>query len=236
MAAFNTVKQVVQGYMDKFPGVFKDSDKWMLQRHAVSWFSERDRFFVPARATVEIMLQSDRSAKLPDDFLDWLVVGQRQGDSVVNLCFNERVTRLPPVTESDAPDTTDTPVALLKVPYDGYLYGELYGYGGGEYPANEFVIDKDLGVLYTNSEVQPGPLYLQYIFNPDKPNIATPIAIDYMMPLEYWLEWQVNRRSPDRDALKRQYYQSLKGVTSGESAGNIDSWYNLFENRAYGQL
>jgi len=233
MAEFNTVKQVVDGYVDKYPGQFQESDKWVLKRHALSWFNQADRLLAPARATVEIMLQSDRSADLPDDFVDWLVVGKRVGNQVVNLCFNERVNRLPPLTPTAPPTST---ALLPQVLYHGYLYGELYGYGGGEYPANEFVVDTGAGKLYTNSEVEPGPLYLQYIFNKDLLNEATPIAVEYMMVLEYWLEWQFFRRAPDAQRLRAQYYQELKQVDLGANAGNLASWYDLFDNRAYGQI
>jgi hypothetical protein len=235
MADFNTVAGVVQGYMEKYPTKFQPADKWVLQRHAISWFHQRESKLGPAKATVEIMLQSDRSAVLPTDFVDWLVVGQRRGDEIVNLGFNERVNRLPPAHESIVPTSPDAPLAM-RVPYYGWLHGDLYGYGAGEYPSKEFVIDTGLGKLFTNSEVEPGPLYLQYIYNPDKPDVATPLSSKHLMVLEYWIEWQLNRQANDSQKYKSQYFNELKDVSMGESAGGIESYYNIFDNKAYGQI
>jgi hypothetical protein len=234
MGAFNTVDGVVTGYIQKFPETLKESDYWPLMRHALSWFNQANRVHAPARATVEIMLQSDRSADLPTDFVDWLVVGKRVGDKVENLCFNERTNRFAP--DPSTPGSVPNVNELLKIGYDGYLYGELYGYGGGAYPANEFVVDKSLGKLYTNSEVSPGPLVLYYIYNPNRPNEATPIPEEYMMPLEYWMEWQRNRTSPAANMLKKQYFDEVKSVSMNESAGNIETYYNIFDNLAYGVI
>lgn len=233
MANYNSVHGVIEAYLTK--NSWPQSMYFPLMAHAMTWLNQRNRTLAPDRATVEIMLQNDRTAALPDDFVDWLVVGRQMGSYVENFAFNQKVTALAPVM---APGTAAPTPQLSADPwccnYGGWIGGALQGWGRGAYPPEEFVIDLATRTLRTNSEVPEGALYLHYIFNSEKPNVRTPLHPDHCLLLEYFIEWQANRRAPDSPKLKKEYFDELLRVARLRDPFTAESAYDIFNNTTYG--
>ena len=230
MGTFNTLHGVIENYLLK--NTLGQDKYFPLLAHANSWFNERDRVLAPNRATVEIQLQNDRTAVLPDDFIDWLTVGRTIGTHVYNLAFNSRVSWV------DSPDAQPPVPALSADPwgcqYGGYLGGSLWGWGAPRYEPEEFTIDWATRTLRCSSQVPEGPLYLQYLYNPDKPGVRTPLDTDMLMVVELWMEWQSNRRAPDARMLEAQYHKQVKKVARLREPFTPANLYNIVNNTAYG--
>ena len=169
----------------------------VLNAHAASWFmADYNPESGQTVKTILLDVGPDRVAELPNDYLDFVMVGRQVGDKVRNLAHNPKLSPLPPVE----PWLDRTPLSAAVLPdwpcytYAGWDGGALYGYGWGEY-REEFTIDAREGTLRLSSVIGPDePLFFQYISADLTPHKATPLHPAYALALEYWVLWQMHLR------------------------------------------
>ena len=166
-----------------------------LNAHATSWFlSDYSAETGQTLKTVLLDVGPDRVCELPNDYLDFVVVGRQSGDRIRNLAHNAKLSPLPPVepwadrAPLDALVGTDWP----SYAYAGWEGGNLRGYGWGEYH-EEFTIDPVGRTLRLSSLLSIDmPLFFQYVSADTCPHKATPLHPFYAMALQYWILWQLH--------------------------------------------
>ena len=165
-----------------------------LNAHATSWFhAEYSPESGQTLKTVLLDVGPDRVAELPDDFLDFVVVGRQVGDRIRNLAHNPQLSPLPVFDAGVArPSLSMQPVLTGEFPWPSYEYagwdgGELCGYGWGEY-REEFTIDTRERTLRLSSLLGADePLFLQYVSADLSPHKATPLHPAYGQALYYYV-------------------------------------------------
>jgi hypothetical protein len=194
----------------------------VLNAHATSWFmADYNPESGQTVRTILLDVGPDRVAELPEDYLDFVMVGRQSGDRVRNLAHNPRLSPLPPVE----PFLDRTPLdALVGFDWPCYEYAgwngdSLYGYGWGEY-REEFTIDATNRTLRLSSLIGPDePLFFQYISADLSPHKATPLHPAYALCLEYWVLWQMHLRKNENGP-----------------AGNYERLYKAARSKARAQL
>jgi hypothetical protein len=137
--------------------------------------------------TTKLVVEIDRTAALPDDYVEWSMVGLRRGERIHNLLHNPALVAVPVLDHPNGPS--------IQAPVYEYQYTNclenlgvdcLTGYG---YPAlrlGEFTVQRAERQLLVSSQISPGQeLYLHYLSD-DAPcgtsTIIHPLA-------ESWLEF-----------------------------------------------
>lgn len=146
--------------------------------------------------TVLLDVGPDHVAGLPDDYLDWVVVGRQVGAYVRTLGHNPKLSPLPAVDPAlnRVPLTTPPLTTWPCYTYTGWDGPPLCGYGWGEY-REEFTVDLTERTLHLSSLVGTGgPLFFQYVSADVCPNKATPLHPYYAEALEYWMLWHFHLR------------------------------------------
>ena len=183
-----------------------------LNAHATSWFiSDYNPTSGQTLKTALIDVGPDRVAQLPDDYIEYVVVGRRYGQYLRTLSHNPKLSPLPPVE----PFLDRNPLGLaVGLDWPCYDYGSGYlGYGWGEY-REEFTIDPVERTLRVSSLIASDePLVLQYVSADICPNTATPLHPFYALTLEYWLLWQMHLRKNElgpASNYKAEYYAARR--------------------------
>lgn len=173
--------------------------------------------------TILLDLGPDRIATLPEDYVEWVAVGQEYADKagtmrVRNLAYGPSVSLTAPIEPFLDPTPLSTPIDPLNWPcytYWGWAGGELCGYGHGEY-RQEFRIDRQENVLRASSLVDATlPLVFQYLSSDATPRTDTPIHPYLHRPLECWINWQWWQYRKDWNAAaiwEKQYKGAVAGM------------------------
>lgn len=187
-----------------------------LNAHATSWFM----FHYNAESgqtlkTVLLDVGPDRVCNLPDDYLDFVVVGRQFGDRIRNLAHNPRLSPLPPVEPflDRIPLSEFVDTSWPNYTYAGFDGGALQGYGWGEY-REEFTIDPIERTLRLSTIIEVDkPLFFQYVSADLCPHKATPLHPYYALALQYWVLWQMhllkNEAGPAAN-YEKLYYQYFR--------------------------
>ena len=169
----------------------------VLNAHALSWFmADYNPESGQTLKTVLLDVGPDRVAYLPDDYLNFVVIGREMGGRIRTLANNPVLSPLPPAEPwLDAAGLDVVPGAdWPRYDYAGWDGAALHGYGWGEF-REEFAIDLTERTLRLSSLLGPNePLYLQYVSADLSPHKATPLHPSYALTLEYWLLWQMHLR------------------------------------------
>lgn len=194
----------------------------VLNAHATSWFmADYNPESGQTVKTILLDVGPDRVAELPEDYLDFVMVGRQVGDRIRNLAHNPKLSPLPPVE----PFLDRAPLDALvghdwpSYEYAGWNAGSLYGYGWGEY-REEFTVDARERTLRVSSLIGTDePLFFQYISADLNPHKATPLHPAYALALEYWMLWQMHLRKNENGP-----------------AANYERLYKAARNKARAQL
>lgn len=193
-----------------------------LFAHALSWFTaDYNPESGQTLKTVLLDVSPDRTANLPDDYLDFVVVGRQYGDKIRTLAHNPKLSPLPPVEPFlDRTPLDVYPDALWPCyEYAGWGGGSLYGYGWGEYQ-EEFTFDaQDRTLRLSSMMTTDEPLYFQYRSSDLNPGKPTPLHPAYALTLEHWMMW---------------HYHLYKGETG--PAQMHERYYYTFRRKAKAQL
>ena len=212
-----------------------------LYAHALSWFTaDYNAESGQTLKTVLLDVGPDRMAQLPDDYLDYVVVGRRSGDYIRNLSHNPKLSPLPPVEPWLDPIPLGLAVGLDWPCYEyaGWEGGSLYGYGWGEY-REEFTIDAQERMLRLSSLIGTDePLYFQYVSNDLNPGKPTPLHPAYALALEHWLMWHLhlykNETGPAQLHKQEYYAARLKALRATTPFSYAD--LNAIIRQSYGRV
>ncbi|TGE29809.1 hypothetical protein [Hymenobacter metallicola] len=200
--------------------------------------------------TVELAILPDRTAVLPDDYDNYVMVGVRNGDYVRNLTYNGSLTNLPPSYEpflqgSLAEEVVAVPEAEGVVPrvglrhaYLGWPGGELYGEGYPGY-GQEFKIDGPGRRIICSTEVpQDRTLILQYHAFSTVGNEGWVINPLWDKPLSLYLTWQfylyVKKDLGAAREFERLYHKAKDKAEDRSSTFSITDAYAAQANHARG--
>ena len=194
----------------------------VLNAHATSWFmADYNPESGQTVRTILLDVGPDRVAELPEDYLDFVMIGRQVGALVRNLAHNPRLSPLPPVepwldrVPFDALAGQDWPCYQ----YAGWDGAALCGYGWGEY-REEFTIDEQQRVLRLSSVVGTDqPLFFQYISADLTPHKATPLHPAYALALEYWCLWQWHLRKNESGVAAN--YERLYGKARDKARSQL---------------
>jgi hypothetical protein len=214
-----------------------------LLAHALTWFqADYNAESGQTIRTVRLDVGPDRTANLPDDYLDFVVVGRPYGDRIRTLAHNPKLSPLP------ATEPWLDRCALDAVPQDwwpcyeyaGWEGGTLCGYGWGEY-REEFTIDLHERTLRLSSLLgTEEPLFFQYISNDLNPGKPTPLHPAYALSLEYWLLWQMALRPPAQNLSNAREYERLYYKAKARAKAQLDPFsyadLNAIIRQSYNQI
>ena len=184
-----------------------------LHAHSLSWFTtDYNAESGQTLKTVLLDVGPDRVANLPDDYLDYVVVGRQVGQYIRTLAHNPKLSPLPVLAD----DVARFSVCMIPQAwwptynYVGYDGGSVCGYGWGEY-REEFTIDARERTLRLSSLLGTDePLYFQYVSSDLNPGKAMPLHPAYGLCLSYWMLWQwylmKNEQGPAR-SFETLYYR-----------------------------
>lgn len=174
-----------------------------------------------ANRTVELAVLPNRTAVLPDDCDNYVMVGVRQGQHVRNLVHNPALAVLP-----EGADTTVTPEVgavldpeglvpqvVLRHDYAGWEGGPLLGYGYPGY-GQSFRVDTRARRIICSSQIPTGSVLLlhYYSFAPDASEgwVLDPL---WNAAFQHYLSWwfyEEIKRDPRQADRYRGYYASEK--------------------------
>jgi hypothetical protein len=177
--------------------------------HARRWYENEYAGAVEkayGHRTVKLVVEVDRTAALPDDYVEWSMVGLRRGEHVHNLLYNPALVAVPVL---DGPNGPSIQAPAYEYQYTNCLeaFGVdcLTGYG---YPAlrpGEFTVQRAERQLLVSSQISPGTQLLLHYLSDDAPcgqsTIIHPLA-------ESWLEFYIldylnRKRAPGLAATYR---------------------------------
>jgi hypothetical protein len=176
--------------------------------------------------SIKIPIESNKTAKLPIDFLQWSKIGvlNSRGE-VLQLQYNNNLTtyadtfndRLSKV-EDDTLFNWDITSPIFYNYYGGYCSGNIYGYGSNYPKIGEFKIDNEnnlivLGVNFTGYDY----LILEYVCSLEPTNDYHIPAI-FEQPLIDWIAWKSIANLPstrkgnisDKQVRRHEYFNSRR--------------------------
>lgn len=137
--------------------------------HARRWFEGEYVSLDKAYGSKSVRLEvgADRVVQLPDDYVEWNMVGIRHGETVHNLLHNPRLVAVP----VDEPATAAHDGTSVPLPDYGYCYHglgadgvDVWGYGRPTMREGEFTIDRAARLLRVSSVISPGQeLVMSYV-------------------------------------------------------------------------
>jgi len=175
--------------------------------HARRWY-ENDYVGAVEKAyghrTVQLLVETDRTAALPADYVDYSMIGLRAGEQVRNLLHNPALVPLPLGESANSlVAQAQAQAQALAGPYQ-YTYtnwlentGVDYcvGYGYPAVRAGEFTVQRAERQLLLSSQVSPGAVLLLDYLSDDAPvggqTLIHPQAESW---LEFYLLDHLNRR------------------------------------------
>lgn len=134
--------------------------------------------------TVALTLDSQNSAPLPDDFVDWVAVGEKYGDRIARYHFNPGLTkyRNKDGCGNELANTAKNPMNLEDLALGGYWFGPYYNsymrngeFVGGIYGATDGTDRPTFEIDYKRCEI---------FFSSDVSNARDVILMEYL-PLEW---------------------------------------------------
>lgn len=183
----------------------------LLLPQAYSFLNEFKTTASKETKTVKLKISNLRTAKLPDDFIDYVKLGVNHGRNVRILAHNPLLSNLPECDKSNYPlyhISKNEPYYPLSKdePYYPFIgWGEdLLGYGMGGFE-DSFKIDFENGVIRFGSEVNVGNLYLEYRSNEWNPCGHTAINPMVIPVMQNYILWKYYLRR--KDGMYRQYEQ-----------------------------
>ncbi|GGG61283.1 hypothetical protein [Hymenobacter glacieicola] len=169
--------------------------------------------------TILLDVGVDRVATLPDDYLEWVAVGQGFSDAagtrrVRNLAYGPSLNLHAGYEPFLDPAPLDAPVdtAWPAYQYFGWDGASLCGYGYGEY-REEFRIDPKDRVLRVSSLIDAAdPLVFQYLSSDSTPTAGTPLHPFLHRPLECYIlsEWWSHKQNWTASAQWMKKYLGAK--------------------------
>jgi hypothetical protein len=157
--------------------------------------------------TVKIPINSNLTATLPSDYLNWTKVGVLNGmGEVVPLYYNERLSTFADLLPARLNRTQDNSSFLnwdswglnTWVNYwNGYTYMNVYGVPSGSPFVGSFKIDAANGVMLLNENFAFAYVILEYVSSPQ-------IGEEYFVPVQFrealiaWVAWKDAANIPSR--------------------------------------
>ena len=189
--------------------------------------------------TVQLAVQANRTADLPDDYVDWVRVGQQVGSYILNLAFNRDLSLMPDadVTFPTGATPDASPYAVQQAnlslyPFMGWSGGALAGYGAGGY-RREFVVDKADRQIRLNSQLNAYPLYLEYIGSDTRNGPETMVDPRAKMAAEYYILWQYSLRKKElgpAQNYERLYYRERENIVRRSDEFTFDALYAILDD------
>ena len=176
--------------------------------------------------SVEICVDANKTAQLPEDYINWSKVGilNSRGE-VATLKHNPQLTtmaannpkRLSKIVDASGPPDLSLPIDLFYLNFSNPAYGyygvTLFGLSGNELLSEgSFEIDKDCGTIVLNPNFNHDYIILEYLSLPDE-NFKVPIMAQEA--LIAWIAWKdINQLAAsrkvsvyDKTERKRAYFR-----------------------------
>jgi len=154
--------------------------------------------------TEQLRVEVDRTAALPDDYVEWSMVGIRRGEQVYNLLHNPALVVMPerpapaPVAlpqlfaEPTAPVMVPEPAPIYEYCYTNWLENQgvdVVGYGYPSMRQGEFTVQRAERQLLLSSAISPGDVLLLHYLSTDAPaGQSTPIHPLAINWCQYWIK------------------------------------------------
>lgn len=183
--------------------------------------------------TRELKISHLRSAKLPEDFINYVKLGVANGNDIRILAHNPLLSNLPECDKPAYPiyhKSKDEP----RYPFIGWN-GDLEGYGMGGFD-DCFRIDFENGVIRFGSEVNVGKCYLEYQSNEWNPTGQTPLNPMVVPVMQNYILWKyyLRRKDPIYRQYEDYYYRELTKYGNKTDVLSISDIYAAL-NRTYNQ-
>lgn len=183
------------------------------------------------KKSVSLKLDSKHSAKLPDDYVDFVKIGVVVGDKIRKIGKNESISDQ--LTERDT-SLTDNQTYVGVVYWDNYFnslgeyYGRIYGYGGGENVASYNMVNGNC-VLKVNHDYEVDEIYLEYITDAYKPNVKSVVNPYASRAIQEYIKWQYKENNrkyglSERQIARQEFYNQyriLRGRMSDLTTADI---------------
>lgn len=202
--------------------------------------------------TVRLSMNNTRGVILPDDYVDWVIIGIQIGELVKTLGVNNNMVKLTGDERTlgnpssfNALNVNSLPNGINVTNYGGYrLRGTgTFSVGGGIDYKGYFTILKESypKMLQFSSLINKTDIYLEYIsdgFNPNRETEVDPYLVNYLRCSTNH-EWEQHRPRKERtdSAIRRtgiKTYYAQKGLRARVS--DLDPQTMLNVNRRYYQL
>ena len=174
--------------------------------------------------SVTLVVGTDNTITLPDDYVDYTKVGIRNGNHIRPLIQSDSLIAAEPqkVANTDAatsiyygfPATFGISWGTMLTDSYGEVTGRMYGYGAGP-QLDTFRVLREQGKILLNNAFLPGTnIILEYIGNANGCDSATQVDPYAQACIEAYCMWQFaeqNRTSSlgEKQFLKQQYEHQL---------------------------
>lgn len=146
--------------------------------------------------SVKLPINSNLTATLPSDYLNWSKVGALNGSGeVIPLNYNDKLTTFADLSPTRLTQTQDESLGTWTWQYtwynywNGYYYTNIYGVPSGGPFVGSFKIDLANGVILLNESYSYDYVMLEYVASP-APNNEYYIPMQFREALISWLRWK----------------------------------------------
>lgn len=198
----------------------------------------------------ELCVMGNKTAELPEDFIQWSKVGvlNRDGE-VATLKHNSNLTLLNDNSTSRLTDNeSQIWTGLYRISegyylnFNGYAYGygccDLFGVSGNELSQlGEFKVDEECGLIVLNATFPYSKIILEYIAAPNEEDGFT-VPIQAQEALISWLSWQdiihlaASRKVSiyDKQQRRREYYNQKELARNRIKPFRLHEAYDVTQN------
>lgn len=184
---------------------------------------------------------NNKTADLPDDFIDYTKIGFNDGGEFKTLSLNKSLMLTNEkddcgndINSNYGEGSNDYfPYTLYYAPHfrDGQFIGELYGGAGGVNTDGSYRIDLDKRKICLSSEVSATTLILEYKSSGISKDGTTSIPRQCVESIRAYIHWKRKEYNDkvaqsDKERLKNNYYIEYEKLKDLEMSFTIEEYYD----------
>jgi hypothetical protein len=164
--------------------------------------------------SVEITLNSDNTADLPADMVDWCKIGYATGQYITVMGQNDGLSReVQSGTSSEEANSNVSCYFSNLVNDHGELTGRIYGLGNGNPLSFKVIQERD--VIQFDQRLNKGKIILEYITDGMSVTASTLVHLYAAQAIEDYIMWKYkqNNRAYNRfdvNLARTEYYDQVR--------------------------
>lgn len=203
-----------------------DAQDWQLYFAHFKTFCQHNLTRMSTSITaVQLPVEPAGYVKWPNDYLDFVCIGVKEGDRVRRMVNDPLLTlhhRYDEKQEEVVNDSEGTERSGQIIAINEQYYGTIFGIGSGR-ASERFREDRKNRRFVLNADFHPSEVLLEYLADQDVPDESTIIPHDAQLSCMRYMQWMVREISPsyhqyDKVEAKKRYnnaFSRMRGRRMG---------------------